>query len=496
MPHPSAAPLDLFVLACYFLVILGVGVFFYTRNRSVDGFTTAGRSLPGWLTGLSILGTYVSSISFLAVPGKAFAADWNAFVFSLSLLIATPIAVRWFLPYYRKSTYVSAYQHLEDRFGVWARVYASACYLLTQLARMGTVMYLMALPMHVLLGWNLYLIIAITGIVVTAYTFMGGITAVIWTDAIQTLILIVGATCCLGYMIFRIPDAPGSLFIIATHHDKFSLGNMGLDLTKATFWVTLTYGLFINLNNFGIDQNYVQRYVASRSDAEARKSIWMGGLLYIPVSAVFFFIGTALFCFYSAFPDRLPAALTEKPDQVFPWFIVNELPAGVSGLLIAAVFAAAMSTISTSLNSSATIILNDYYQRFFKTTASEKDSMRFLLGTTLLLGFSGTLMALAMSSVKNVLDIWWVYAGIFSGGMLGLFLMSLLVRHIRPATAMIATVAGLMVILWMSISPGTHGWFQPFSSPFHSYMITVFGTSTILLVGLILTVFLAPQNTK
>ena len=165
--------LDGLVLGGYFLITMAVGLAFWRRSRSVAGFTAAEGSLPGWLTGLSILGTYISSISFLALPGRAFAGNWNPFVFSLSLPLATWIAVKYFLPFYRNSGHVSAYAHLEERFGPWARIYASSCYLLTQFARIGTVTYLMALPMQVLLGWDIRLIILVTGVVTTLYTFVG-----------------------------------------------------------------------------------------------------------------------------------------------------------------------------------------------------------------------------------------------------------------------------------------------------------------------------------
>lgn len=481
--------LDLIVLAVYFVGLLGVGYGFHRRNRSVEDYTAAGRSLPGWLTGLSILGTYVSSISFLALPGKAFADNWNPFVFSLSLPLATWIAVKWFLPFYRESSYVSAYQHLEDRFGAWARTYASVCYLLTQFARMGTVMYLMALPMSVLLGWDIRFVILLTGVSVTAYTFLGGITAVIWSDAIQTIILIVGALVCAALLVFGLPEGPGQLFELAGEANKFSLGDFGASLAAPTFWVTLVYGLFINLNNFGIDQNYVQRYVASKSDAEARKSVWIGGLMYVPVSAVFFFIGTGLFAYYSARPDALPGELAAEPDRIFPYFIVTQLPAGITGLLIAAVFAAAMSTVSTSLNSSATIVLNDFFKRFVSRDASERTSMRFILVATIVLGALGTLIALAMIEVRTALDFWWKYAGIFSGGMLGLFLLGLLARKARSGAALIGTIAGLLVILWMTLSPASTTLAEGLRSPFHNYLIIVFGTSTIVLVGFAATAF-------
>lgn len=484
--------LDLLVLGAYFSVILGVGYAFRHKSGSVEGFTAAGRNLPGWVTGLSILGTYVSSISFLALPGKAYADNWNPFVFSLSLPIATWIAVRWFLPFYRRSEHVSAYHHLEVRFGAWARSYASVCYLLTQLARMGAVMYLMALPMNVLLGWDIRLVILITGVSVTVYTFLGGLIAVIWTDAIQTIILILGALVCALLMLNGLPEGPGQVFTIAMEHEKFSLGSFGASLAESTFWVTLVYGLFINLQNFGIDQNYVQRYIASRSDSEARKSVWLGGLLYVPVSAVFFFIGTSLFAYYRVYPERLPElyAATDKADSVFPWFIVSVLPSGVTGLLIAAVFAAAMSTVSTSLNSSATILLNDYYLRYWKPGATEAQSMRLLHLTTIVWGALGMGIALAMTQVRSALDAWWTLAGIFSGGMLGLFLLGFLSRKAASREALLGVLGGIVVIIWMTLSPRLDSLPTLLQSPFHSFLIIVFGTATILLAGFIATALL------
>ena len=480
--------LDGLVLAAYFGTVLVVGFSFRRRSASVEGFTAAGRSLSGWLTGLSILGTYISSISFLALPGKAFAANWNPFVFSLALPLATWIAVRWFLPFYRRSGHVSAYEHLEARFGTWARVYASVCYLLTQLARMGAVMYLMALPLNVLLGWDIRWIILVTGVSVTAYTFVGGIVAVIWTDAIQTVILVLGAVVCAGWMVGALPGGTGQLLDIAATQDKFSLGSFGADLGASTFWVMLAYGIVINLQNFGIDQNYVQRYVASRSDAEARKSVWLGGLLYVPVSAVFFFIGTALFAFYTAHPEQLPVAYREAAaDRVFPWFIVTVLPPGVTGLLIAAVFAAAMSTVSTSLNSSATIILNDYYRRFANRSATESQSMRMLHGTTIAWGALGTLIALAMTRAQSALDAWWTLAGIFGGGMLGLFLLGMISRRVANRPALAGVGVGVVVILWMTLSPRMEGLPEALRNPFHSFLTIVFGTTAILAVGLVAT---------
>jgi SSS family solute:Na+ symporter len=479
--------LDLAVLGGYFLATMAVGFAFARRSRSVEGFTAANRNLPGWLTGLSILGTYVSSITFLALPAKAYGSNWNAFVFSLSLPLATWISVRWFLPFYRRHTYVSAYHHLEARFGPWARTYASVCYLLTQLARMGTVMYLMALPMSVLLGWDIRGVILVTGVSVTVYALAGGIVAVIYTDAIQTVVLVAGALVCAALMAGALPGGLGQLVQIAQAHHKFSLGGFGPNLAEPTFWVVLLYGLVINLQNFGIDQNYVQRYIASKSDAEARKSVWLGGLAYLPLSAVFLFIGTALFAYYAVRPDALPLMYRDptRADSVFPWFIVTVLPPGVTGLLIAAIFAAAMSTISTSLNSSATIILSDVYRRYVNPRATERQSMRLLRTTTVVWGVAGTGAALAMTSVRSALDAWWSLAGIFGGGTLGLFLLGFMSRRAGNRAAIAGVGTGVGLVLWMTLSPRMTALPPAWRSPFHEFLIIVAGTAAVLAVGLL-----------
>ena len=354
------------------------------------------------------------------------------------------------------------------------------------------------IPLQVLLGWDIRLIIVVTGVVTTLYTFVGGIVGVIWTDAIQTIVLVGGAVTCAALMISHLPEGPGQLFTIAAQHDKFSLGSFGAGLAEPTFWVVLVYGVVINLQNFGVDQSYVQRYHTSSSDAEARKSVWLGGLAYLPVSAVFFFIGTAMFAYYTTHPDLLPAAYREpgKSDSVFPWFIVTALPSGITGLLIASIFAAAMSTISSSLNSAATILLNDYYGRFVNREATERQKMRVLYLTTIVVGVIGTGIGVAMISVKSALDVWWMLAGVFGGGMLGLFLLGYLSKRTNNRAAIAGVSAGVLVILWMSLSPKWTGALAAFKSPFHGFLTIVFGTIAVVLVGLLVTAWAGPRAQK
>ncbi|MEZ5106588.1 MAG: sodium:solute symporter [Draconibacterium sp.] len=475
-------------LIVFLIITIGNVIFgasFFLKNKTSSQFTTGGGKLPSWVVGMSIFATFVSSISFLALPGKAYMSDWNALVFSFAIPVAAILAAKFFVPLYRGIGSVSAYNYLELRFGSWARIYASLCYILTQLMRTGAILLLLALPLNALFGWNIKTIIIVTGIAVTAYSMMGGIQAVIWTDAIQGIVLIIGAIISAAVLTFSMPEGPSQVFEIAAANNKFSLGSFGASLSESTFWVVLIYGLFINLQNYGIDQNFVQRYMTTSSDKKAKSSALFGALLYVPVSVVFFYIGTALFAYYTARPELLPANIAG--DKVFPHFIVNGLPRGITGLLIASIFAAGMSTVSTSINSTATIILSDYYQKYINKNADDKSSMKVLYLSSVIFGALGIIISLSLVGVESVLDAWWSLASIFSGGMLGLFLLAFLSKKVRNIDAAIGVIVGIVVIVWMSLSPlyFTEGKLLAFRSTMHSNLTIVIGTMAIFLVGFI-----------
>ena len=479
-------------LIIFFVVLLSIVVFgasFYTKNRSSDDFSTGSGKLPAWLLGLSIFATYLSSISYLALPGIAFASNWNAFTLSLTIPFALVIAVKFFLPLYRSIGSTSAYAYLEQRFGIWARMYVASCYLLTQIMRTATILYLLALPLYVLLNWDIRLIILLTGLAVLIFSNLGGIKAVVWTDALQSLIMIGGALFALGFLVFSLPGGISQYIEIGKEYNKFSLGSFGGSLSESTFWVVFIYGLFINLQNYGIDQNYVQRYIIAKNHKEAVSTLLGGGLLYIPASLIFFLIGTGLFVYFHVFPDLLPAAYGEPgmSDRVFPYFIVHIMPVGLTGLLVAAIIAAGMSTISTSLNSGSTVFLLDFYKRI-KKTVNEKESSRVLYISSTMIILFGVLIAFLFIKVESILSLWWSLSGIFSGGMLGLFLLGYFCKKARSLPAVIGVLMGLSVIFWMSLSPILFtGALEPFKSPFHSYMTIVFGTMTLFFGGFLIT---------
>jgi SSS family solute:Na+ symporter len=352
---------------------------------------------------------------------------------------------------------------------------------------MGTVVYLLALAVSPLTGWDVTTIILLTGSLMVVCTLFGGMEAVVWIGVVQSLVLIIGPVICIVALLLQVPGGLLGILETASAADKFSLGSFSLRPDQATFWVVLAYGLAINLGNFGIDQSYVQRYIATSDEREAKRSVWRTAGLYVPVSALFFFIGTGLYALYATRPELLPTGLdpARQPDKIFPYFIAHQLPLGMSGLVVAAIFAA---SLDSSLSSMATLTLCDLYKRYFRPQAGERESLHVLRAATLGWGLLGTAAALAMIRAKNVLDVWWDMAGVFSGGMLGLFLLGLISRRAKSPAAATAVTIGLLVIVWMTAS-ASGNWpasLAAIKSPFHSLMVTVVGTLTILLSGLLI----------
>lgn len=502
--------IDIAIIIFYLLAMVGIGFYFSKKNKNTEQFTKASGRIPGWAIGLSIYATFLSSNTFLGNPGKAFGSNWNVFVFSISMPLAAWVATKWFVPFYRKTGEISAYTNLEKRFGSWARTYAVVCFLLTQFARMGTIFFGMALSLQALTGFSMQSIMMVMGLCIIIYTVLGGMEAVIWTEVAQGIIKTLGALLILYLVIKQIPGGFSKVIEIAKADNKFSLGSTDFNFTKPTFWVVLLYGFFINLNNFGMDQNYIQRYHTATSEKQASKSVWLCVWMYVPVSLLFVIIGTSLYSFYQTQPDLIDPvkiklateklgaaassqqiqnlAATFKPadysDKVLPYFMVTKVPTGLLGLIVAAILSAAMSTISSNMNASATVFTMDIYKKYFGKEATDKKQLQTLHIATVVFGLIGLSAGLAMIGAKSLLDTWWKLSGIFAGGMLGLFLLGLISRQAKNAAAIAATIIGVLVILWMTFSETIpEGYVR---SSLHNNMIIVVGTLTIFLTGVII----------
>lgn len=505
--------LDLLIIVLYLFGMIWVGVWFSRKNKTSEQFTKALGRIPGWAVGISLYATFLSSNTFLGVPGKAFGSNWNSLVFSMAMPFAAWIATKYFVPYYRAIGGISAYSHLEARFGAWARTYAVICFLLMQLARMGSIFFGIALSLQALTGYDMATIMLVTGICIVIYTVMGGIEAVIWTEVVQAVIKTGGALAIIWIVASQIDGGLGRVIETGINDHKFDLGTFFPDFTTSSFWVVFLYGFFMNLKAFGFDQNYVQRYHTAKTQKEAANSVWICVKLYMPVSLLFFVIGTFLYVYYQENPqlieavrlnaaaEKLPStasateianlAATLKPsdfgDKVMPHFIVTELPVGLIGLIIAAILSAAMSTISSGMNASATVFSEDIYKRYVNPNIGEKQQLRLLYISTTVIGVLAILCGIAMIGVKSILDLWWELSGIFAGGMLGLFLLGLISRKTGNKQALTATICGILVILWLTFSYAIPENLAYLRSGLHANMVTVIGTLVIYFVGVGLT---------
>jgi len=475
---------DTTILILYGLILVGMGLYFFRKSKTSEQFMVAGRGIPAWAAGLAVMSAYTSSISYIAVPGKAFDSNWHPLIFALAALPVAWFVTKYVVPYYRKKNIISVYGYLEEKIGAWARIYASLSFVLFMIGRTAVILYLSSLLLSSFIAVDIRMLILIIGIVTIIYTLMGGMEAVIWTDVMQSVIMI-GGILFIGYLLTKeVFSGPDFLIQNAFDANKFSLGESTLSLSNRTIWVMIIYGVTENIRNLIADQNYTQKYCSVPDEKKAKKSVWIAMLIYLPLTALFLYIGTTLFAYYSGTEHSLGEAIT-KGDQVFPHFIATQLPAGLKGLIIAAILAASMSTIDSALNCSATVLFVDYYKKYLRPAANEKTSVRFLRLTTVVWGIAGIAFAFLLIKAQSALDIWWIIAGIFGGGILGLFLLSIFNIKISRSQGISTVIFSIVIIIWGSFFrnlPDGFAWLECTVDPI---IIGAMSTAGLVLLALL-----------
>ena len=464
----NLSAIDIGILILYSCVLIGMGVYYTRKCRTAEQFMVAGRSIPAWAAGLAVMSAYTSSISYIATPGKAFDSNWNPIIFSLCILPVAWLVCKYVVPYYRKTQLISVYSFLEERLGSWGRIYAALAFVLYMIGRVAVILYLASLLLSTFVSWNIAVVIIVIGLITIIYTLLGGMEAVIWTDVMQSVIMIVGILFCAVSLSIHVFSGPEPLIQAAIDNNKFSFGSLKFSLASQehlfdrTVWVMIIYGITEALRSLLADQNYVQKFCSVPTEREAKRSIWIAMLIYIPLTAVFLYIGTTLFALYSQGDELVRAGIT-KGDQVFPYFIATQVPAGLKGLIIAAILAAAMSTVDSALNCSATVLLLDFHKRYFKPDIGERASVVFLRLGTVVWGLLGTGAALLMIRAKSILDIWWQISGIFGGALLGLFLLAFMRIRLRLWQGLASIGVSIAVISWGTFArnlPASWQWAQ------------------------------------
>ena len=439
------------VLVLYLLVSVLIGLYFARKQKSTEDYFTGGGRIPWWASGLSVFGTLLSAITFMAIPAKSFTTDWSFFFLNITAILITPVIAFIFIPFFNKLKIKTAYQYLEDRFNYTARAFGSLSFILFQLGRIGIVLLLPALAISIVTGIQVEASILIMGILCIIYTTFGGIEAVIWTDVMQVIVLLGGSILAVVWILIHTETSIGNMMTFALERNKFNVANMELNFTESTFWVVFIGGLASAMVTQGTDQTIVQRFLTSTNIKDSQKTLYTNAVLTLPATIIFFGIGTLLFIFYSEMPTALSPSISNN-DSIFPWYIVKELPIGVSGLLVAGIFSAAMSSISSSLNSVSTAYCNDFHAHF-NPQVSDKKLLKIARIATIITGLIGLLLALWManSNIKSLWDQFYRFLGLFTGGLGGMFLLGMLTKKANASGTLLGLLISAILIWYISV---------------------------------------------
>ena len=444
--HTNFGWLNWAVLIAYLLMMIALGYYFMKREKGAEDFFKGGGRIPWWAAGISIYATMLSAITYMAYPAKAFATNWTYYPMLVTILIVSFPVIRYYLPFFRRLNVTSAYEYLEHRFNAPLRLMASALFIIFMVARMALVLYLPSLALTAVTGIDIYICIVLMALITIVYCTMGGVEAVVWGDVVQGIILVGGAFLAIAYLVFSTEGGASGFLHIASDNGKFQLFDWSFDYRSATFWVVIIGGMANNLISYTSDQTVIQRYLTTKDEKAAKNSILLNGVMSVFVSVAFFAIGAGLYTFFKTHPAEMDYTMA-KNDIIFPFFMMSQLPSGVAGLLIAAIFAATMSTISSNINSVATAFTVDFYQRF-KKNATDRNLLLTARYSSLISGVFGMLIALLMATwnILSLLDFFQEILGLLSSGLGGLFLMGIFFPRIGAKAATIGFVAGIVSV--------------------------------------------------
>jgi solute:Na+ symporter, SSS family len=491
--------LDMLVILVYFGGIAAAGIYFSRRNKNTEDYFLGGRNFPGWVIGLSLVGTSISSLTFMAYPGDGYKTAWLRLAGAFTMPIGIFIASRWFLPFYRRTKTTSAYEYLERRFGPGTRLYTSIVFVVMQVFRLGSILFLLSLLLETVTGWDSVTCIIVGGVFVSFYTVLGGIEAVIWTDVVQTIVLVGGGLACLVFITWRVD---GGLITVVkecfsdgkyrfaetvintdvTYQGKdtdwgsilsFQETSWKLTLYQKTALMMLILGLQNWLFEYSGNQMVIQRYCASKSPKEARKAMWFCCLASVPIWTYFMFLGGAMYVYFKHFPnpeafDILMGYNDHSAEEILPFFVLKFLPAGLSGLVVAAVLAAAMSSLDSSLNSIATVSIHDIYRRHL---VKDRDERHYLVAARWVAVVASVLMLasaywLTTMDMKTFQDTGIILAALMGGGIFGIFMLGFFVPMGDGRAIFWGVVATTAYTLWRGgitlewwAGPEGHHWY-------------------------------------
>ena len=466
---PTFGALNYTILGVYLAVMFGIGLWFSRRQATTEDFFLAGRRMPWLVVAMSMFASLTSAISYMGIPGTAYKENIALLGLAFMSPLAAPFIILIFYPFYRRLQVTTSYEYLERRYDPRARFVVSGLFLAARLGWLGTVIYAPALALSVVTGVDLTLAILLMGLLATAYTALGGLSAVLWTDVIQFIVLVGGAIWVAIALVTSIPGGVSTIYETAAQTDHLHVLDWKVSLYEMTGVVVAVSYFLQFMQDYGTDQVTVQRMLAVKTFRGMAKAALLNSAFDLVIVPLLLFVGLGLFAYFHIFSDRLADGIAS--DRVLPYFIMHGLPNGVSGLLITAIFAAAMSSMDSGINSLSTVIVNDFVKPLRRAAKSEKSDVRLARILTVALGSFATGVAFYASTIEGILKASSLFLGLFSGPILAAFLLGILTRRANFPGWVAGTLVAIPCTLWLRYGPEVH---------FVYYFPSCFGISFVI----------------
>lgn len=436
---------DWAIIFCYIGVVTGVGSRFYRKATSAQDYFLGGRKMNVVPVAISLVAADLSAASYMGVPAWAYERNWELFFLSCTYLLAAPVVMYVFMPFYMRFPSYTGYEYLERRFDLKSRLLVSSLFLLTRGTHIAIAIYVPSIALTLITGLPAYVCVLIIGAFTTLYTTLGGMKAVIWTDVLQFTVLMVGTLTVCGFALAKVPGGVSAVYHVNSQGGRLGILNFSLHPDALTsIWAMLVGGSVMTLSILGTDQTYLQRYFTTKSLEEGRRSVLLDALIAVPVAAVLFVMGNLLYAYYHFHPDRLLGL--PRVDAILPFFVVRELGGPFSGFVIASIFAASMAVMSAGLNSLSTVTAIDFYQRLRPHSTGLGNVVRVGRFGTIAWGVAATVGALFAHRLGPVVNAFNIILSYLGGPTLGMFLLGMLTKRATGTGAFSGAIISLAIV--------------------------------------------------
>lgn len=461
---PEFGTINYIVLGVYVAGVIAIGLLFAGRQNSIVDYFLAGRRLPWLAVAMSMYASVTSAMTFMGLPGLAYGQNISLLIVCLMSPLIAPILIFRIYPLYRRLNLTTSYEYIALRFGRRARVAAATLFVLARLGWLGTVIYAPALALHVTTGISMMFAVVIIGVIATVYCVLGGLSAVVWTDVPQFIIMISGVALILAIQHFAVDDGLAGALREAHAADKIAVFDWSFKPTQMTALAVAIAYAFMLIQDYGVDQVSVQRLLAVKSDRGVGFAIAFNALTDFFIIGALLLAGLGFFAYYNQHPGLLPGNV--RQDMILPWFVIHELPDGISGLIIAAIFAAAMSSVDSGLNSLTTVILHDVAAPLCGGSSGQMHSISTARILTAVLGIAASVVALFVYQyIGGIIKAFYTFMGLFSAPVLALFLLGMVTRRAHFNGWLIGAAVSITAVLVIQRGGWLHEiYFFPFSA--------------------------------